>query len=124
MTSMSTNPAQSKLENAVPRNTQAHTLALIGSTAPSKLPVTEPTNATPRKYSPNDTNVPKNARPPMSTSQPNASMFATASGAPAPMASCTAYAIPEHTHVTSMPTLVAAKLPKRSNKPAARGVST
>ena len=32
MISMSTNPAQSKPENAVPRNTQAHTLALIGST--------------------------------------------------------------------------------------------
>ena len=29
MISMSTNPAQSKPENAVPRNTQAHTLALI-----------------------------------------------------------------------------------------------
>ena len=59
MISMSTNPAQSKPENAVPRNTQAHTLALIGSTAPNKLPVTDPTNTTPRKYRPNDTNVPK-----------------------------------------------------------------
>ena len=86
--------------------------------------MTDPTNATPRRYRPNDTNVPKNARPPISTSQPNASMPATASGAPAPMASCMAYVMPEQTHVTSMPTLVAAKLPKRSNKPAARGVST
>ena len=109
---MSAHPARSAPVNAVPSHSVANSVALTGSTAPSRLPCTDPTTDTPCRYSANAANVPTSTNA-ANTAAPAASSAGSASGSPSatPPKYTAAATIPP----MNMPMPVTAKLPQRAN---------
>ena len=109
---MRAHPARSAPVNAVPSHSVANSVALTGSTAPSRLPCTDPTTDTPCRYSANAANVPTSTNA-ANTAAPAASSAGSASGSPSatPLKYTAAATIPP----MNMPMPVTAKLPQRAN---------